>query len=101
MVSNPHDVLLDTRPIHDALDVHGFVDLDWATCPRTRRSLTGICFHLAGGTVAYKTKLQPTIAQSSTEAEFMGALDFGKILLYVRNILWDLGVPQQAASILY
>lgn len=31
----------------------------------------------------------------------MGASDFGKILLYVRSVLWDLGVPQHAASVLY
>jgi hypothetical protein len=31
----------------------------------------------------------------------MGASDFGKLLLYVRSILWDLGIPQHAASILY
>lgn len=61
-------LLLTNRPTHDALDLHGYVDSDWATCPRTCRSLTGVCLHLAGGTVAYKTKLQPTIAQSSTEA---------------------------------
>lgn len=101
ITSRPADLLPDARPSHPATDLHGYVDSDWATCPRTRRSLTGICVRLAGGTVAYKTKLQPTIAQSSTEAEFMGASDFGKILLYVRSVLWDLGVPQHAASILY
>ena len=31
----------------------------------------------------------------------MGASDFGKILLYVRSVLWDLGVPQHAASVMY
>ena len=56
------------QPTHDALDLHGYVDSDWATCPWTCRSLTGVCLRLAGGTVAYKTKLQPTIAQSLTEA---------------------------------
>ena len=101
MVSRPADLLPENRPSHLATDLHGYVDSDWATCPRTRRSLTGVCVRLAGGTIAYKTKLQPTIAQSSTEAEFMGASDFGKILLYVRSVLWDLGVPQHAASILY
>lgn len=99
--SSPSDILQTGRPTHNALDLHGYVDSDWATCPRTRRSLTGVCLRLAGGTIAYKTKLQPTIAQSSTEAEFMGASDFGKLLLYVRSILWDLGIPQHAASILY
>ncbi len=29
------------------------------------------------------------------------ASDFGKILLYVRSVLWDLGIPQNAASVLY
>ena len=87
--------------MHDTTEVHGYVDSDWATCPRTHRSLTGVCLRLAGGTIACKTKLQPTIAQSSTEAEFMGASDFGKILLYVRSVLWDLGVPRHAASVLY
>jgi hypothetical protein len=101
IVSSSTDILRDNRPTHDVFDAHGYVDSDWATCPRTRRSLTGVCLHLAGGTIAYKTKLQPTIAQSSTEAEFMGASDFGKLLLYVRSILWDLGVPQHAASVLY
>ncbi len=101
ILSAPTDLLPENRPTHDALVVHGYVDSDWATCPKTRRSLTGVCLRLAGGTIAYKTKLQPTIAQSSTEAEFMGASDFGKLLLYVRSILWDLGVPQHAASVLY
>ena len=68
VMSTTMDLLLTNRPTHDALDLHGYVDSDWATCPWTCRSLTGVCLRLAGGTVAYKTKLQPTIAQSSTEA---------------------------------
>ena len=31
----------------------------------------------------------------------MGASDFGKIILYCWSILWDLGVPQDAATLLY
>ena len=37
----------------------------------------------------------------STEAEFMAAYDAGKMILFVRSILWDLGIPQEAATILY
>jgi hypothetical protein len=31
----------------------------------------------------------------------MGACNSGKLILFVQNVLWDLGVPQSAASILY
>ena len=99
--SNPIDLLMDERPEHDPLDIHAYADADWAGDTRSRRSFTGCCVRMAGGTIAYKTKLQPTVAQSSTEAEFMGACDTGKMLLFIRSILWDLGIPQTAASILY
>jgi hypothetical protein len=99
--STAHDLLMEGRPHHGSTSLHGFVDSDWATCPKTRRSMTGICVRLAGGTIAYKTKLQTTVAQSSTEAEFMGASDFGKMMLYIRSILWDIGLPQESASFLY
>ena len=99
--SRAHDLLLDGRPNHSPSDLHAYVDAEWATCPNTRRSMTGMCLRLAGGTVAYKSKLQPTVAMSSTESEFMGASDCGKMLLCVRSIMWDLGIPQSAASLAY
>jgi hypothetical protein len=57
------------RPQHDPLDPYA----------HSERSTTGICVKLAGGTIAYKTKLQITAACSSTEAEFMAACDAGRI----------------------
>ena len=89
------------RPSHGPLTPYTFVDSDWASCIKTRRSTTGMNVKLAGGTIYYKTKLQPTVAMSSTEAEYMAASDAGKVILYIRSIMWDLNIPQQAASILY
>ena len=60
-----------------------------------------MCIQLAGGTIAYKTKFQPTVALSSTEAEFMAACDVGRMCLFVRSILWDLNIPQEAATVAY
>jgi len=68
---------------------------------KTRRSFGGAVIRLAGGTIAYKTKFQPTVAGSSTEAEFMAAYDTGKMILFVRSVLWDLNIPQEAATVLY
>ena len=56
---------------------------------------------LSGATVAYKTRLKSTVAMSSTEAVFMTASGAGKIALFVRSILYDLDVPQEAETLLY
>jgi len=31
----------------------------------------------------------------------MGASDFGKIILFIRSVMWDLGIPQDVSTILY
>eukprot|EP00984_Skeletonema_dohrnii_P029265 scaffold19711_cov78-Skeletonema_dohrnii-CCMP3373.AAC.1 len=93
-------IFFEGRPHTQPLEAAGFVDSDWAACVKTRRSMTGLWIHLAGGTVACKSRLLPTIALSSTEAEFTGACDAAKVILYVHSILWDLGVPQEAATLL-
>jgi hypothetical protein len=51
--------------------------------------------------VAYKTQFQPAVAGSSTEVEYMSAYYTGKIILFVHSILWDLDIPQEAATLLY
>jgi hypothetical protein len=99
--SNKQDLLLGARPEHDAHIVHAYADSDWATCVKTRRSFGSAVICLAGGTIVCKSKFQPTVAGSSTEAEFMAAYDTGKMILFVRSVLWDLSIPQEVASILY
>jgi hypothetical protein len=99
--SNPQDILLENSREHNTITAVAYGDSDWATCVKTRRSFSGICIQLAGGTIAYKTKFQPTVALSSTEAEFMAATDVGHMCLFVRSILWDLDIPQEAATVAY
>jgi hypothetical protein len=93
------DLLLDNHPQHDAHIIHAYVDSDWATCVKTRHSFGGAVICLARGTIANKSKFQPTFTGSSTEAAFMAAYDKGKMILFVRIVLWDLGIPQEAASV--
>jgi hypothetical protein len=51
-------------------------------------------FLLAGGAVYYRTRLQATVAQSSTEAEFGFMTDAGKAALYIRSIMEELQLEQ-------
>ena len=76
-------------------------DSDWAGDSNHRKSVTGIVIKLAGGTVLYKARFQETIALSTTEAEFIAAVEAGKYILYLRSILHDIGMTQDEATILY
>ena len=88
-------------PEFDANILHTYADLDWASCPKIRRSSGGACLRLAGGTIAYKCKFQSTVAGSSMEVELMAAYNTGKMILFVRNFFWDLGIPQEAAMVMH
>jgi hypothetical protein len=84
-----------------AHNLHGYVDSDWGSDRQHRRSISGIVFMLAGAAVFYKTRYQPTVALSSTEAEFAAATDAGKAALYLRSILQELGVEQLLPTVIY
>jgi hypothetical protein len=70
-----------------------YTDSDWGSDRTHRRSVTGTLVLHSGATVLYKTRYQPAIALSSTEAEFVAASDTGKSILYIRSLLNELGFP--------
>lgn len=55
------------RPI----EIQGYCDADWAGDEDERKSTTGYVFTLQGGAISWCSKRQPTVAISTTEAEFM------------------------------
>ena len=56
---------------------------------------------LAGRAIAFMSKLQVTVATSSTEAEFIAAVSAAKMAKYLRSVLADLGFPQKGPTTLY
>lgn len=93
------DPSLPTFPsTDDPTELLGYVDAAHATELKTRRSVTGLVFTLCGGAVAYKSKIQPVVATSSTEAEFYGAVHAAKIAKYLRSVLSQLGYPPKKAT---
>lgn len=62
-------------------------DADWAGDKSTRRSTTGYVFKLAGGAISWRSKLQPTVALSSTEAEYRAITEAGQELLLLRRMM--------------
>jgi hypothetical protein len=76
----------------NALEIRGSCDTTWASDRTERRSMGCIVMMLVGAAVNYRTRLHPTIAQSSTEAEFTNMADAGKAALYLRWILEEIGI---------
>jgi len=46
---------------------------------------------IAGGAVGWYSKLQTIVALSTTEAEYMAAVEAGKEIAWMRNILFEFG----------
>ena len=44
------------------------------------------------GAVSWQSRLQKTVALSTTEAEYMAAVKAGKELIWMRDILTELGM---------
>lgn len=70
---------------------YGHVDADWAGDRPTRRSTTGYIFKLFGGAISWRSKLQPTVALSSTEAEYRSTTEAAQEVTWLRSLLTSFG----------
>ena len=85
----------------DSTRLEGYCDADWAGDVDTRRSTTAYIFMIAGGAVSWASKLQTTVALSSTEAEYMAACAAVQEAVHLRQLLGDVGYEQEGASVIY
>ena len=82
-------VLRGTSP--DQAKIQIFTDASHATCPDTRRSITGVVIKLGGCTVFWKSLYQRIVSHSSTESELM-ALDKGATIgMHIRWLVELIG----------
>jgi hypothetical protein len=88
-------------PSSSPFQLRGFVDASHANDLRNRRSTTGYGFLLACGVIAYRCHTQTITATSSTEAEFLAAVEAAKVAKYLRSILRKLGFPQARPTPIY
>ena len=67
----------------------GYCDADWGTSDN-RRSITGNIFRYNGAPIAWKSKLQKSVALSTAEAEYCSASLGAVEVTYLRQLLWDM-----------
>ncbi|KAJ9552609.1 hypothetical protein OSB04_016654 [Centaurea solstitialis] len=86
------DMFLVFGGSEDEISVKGYSDASFQTDRDDFRSQSGYVFTLNGGTISWKSSKQDTIADSTTETEYIAASDAAKEAVWLKNFLSDLRV---------
>nr|GEX47427.1 uncharacterized mitochondrial protein AtMg00810-like [Tanacetum cinerariifolium] len=73
--------------------VEGFTDADYAGCPNTSRSIIGYCIFVGNNLVSWKSKKQYVVSRSSLGAEYRAIAQTTCELVWLRNLLGEIGFP--------
>ncbi|KAK8656810.1 hypothetical protein V6N13_098745 [Hibiscus sabdariffa] len=76
----------------EQLSIKGYTDASFQTDKDDSRSQSGFVFHLNGGAVSWKSSKQDTVADSTTEAEYIAASEAAKEAVWIKKFVTELGV---------
>ena len=79
--------------------LQGYVDADFGGDLDKRRSTTGYVFTLAEYVISWKAELQDTVALSTTEAEYMAAVEASKEALWLKGLVGTFGIIQDSVRV--
>ncbi|CAM8991493.1 unnamed protein product [Rhodiola kirilowii] len=71
-------------------DIGGYVDSDYASNKDNRKSTTSFYFTWNGNCISWKSQLQPIVALSSTEAEYIAATEAAKEAIWLSGLLKEI-----------
>jgi len=83
------------------IQLNAFSDSDWASCPTTKRFVTGFCVFLGSSLISWKSKKQNTVSRSSSEAEYRALATTTCELQWIHYLFQDLYIQPSATTVLY
>jgi hypothetical protein len=78
-----------------------YTDADHGGNPDNGRSTGGYAVIIGGGAVSWSSRLQPVVSLSTTEAEYIAAVEAGKEIIWMRNLLTEFGFNFTSPSPLF
>lgn len=88
-------------PSNSDLQLKAYSDSDWASCPDTRRSVTGFCVYLGNSLISWKSKKQSTVSKSSCEAEYRAMTAVTCEIQWLTYLLQDFKVVFKTPALLF
>ena len=70
----------------------GFTDSNMSADMDTSRSTSGYVMTYGGGAISWQSRLQKMVALSTTEAEYMAAVEADKEVLWMKDFIGELGI---------
>ncbi|MCO5609855.1 hypothetical protein L7F22_064087 [Adiantum nelumboides] len=75
------------------ISIYGYVDANWAGDDPRCFSTGGYVFNLAGAPISWQTKCQSSIAQSSTQTEYIAAALASREALWLSELISEFMLP--------
>lgn len=98
LAGNPGQGIMLTSS--SAVQIKTYCDSDRASCPITRRSITGFCILFGNSPISWKSKKQTVVARSSAEAEYRGMAITSCEITWIAALLKDMGLTNLPPTIL-
>ena len=78
----------------------GFADSDWGNSSSRRSTSGNLCLYNRSS-ILWRSKLQKTTALSTAEAEYYAASEMAIEVIYLRNLLSNMGFPEEPNTPVY
>ena len=88
-------------PSNSTLQIKGFCDSDWATCPNTHRSTIGLCVFLGSSLKSWKSKKQSTISRSSSKVEYRAFATLTCDIQWLKYLFDELQIKLKESVVVY